>query len=119
MSEQIKPTVSQEDKDGIRWVRIEQQKLGWNVDPQLLKVVLLEAISGAERVAVNFAEVAYVASPTIGTILSFNREATAAGCKVVLYDMQPYVRDTFAGLRLDKVLEICETEEEARGRLAG
>ena len=113
MADPTKLDVTQEDRDGIRFIRIRQGSLGWEVDAKVLKQALQQAISGTTRAAVDLGDVSYLGSPTIGTILSFSRRAEKAGCKVVLYGLQPNVRDVFKVLHLPQILDICDTEEEA------
>ena len=113
MSEPRTPLVETEDRKGVRWVSIRERKLGWEVDPRALKQALVEAIAGATRAAVDFGQVSYLCSSTIGTILNFNRDAASAGCKLAFCRMQPYVRDTFLAMGLAGVLPICDTEEQA------
>lgn len=113
MSEQQKPQVEPEDRGGIRVVHIRESKLGWTVDPRQLKTALTDAAAKATRIAVDFHDVRYLCSSTIGTIITFNRDLRHARAKVVFYHMQPYVRETFLALGLNKVLTICDTEEEA------
>ena len=115
----VKAAVGHEDRQGVRVVHIREKKLAWTVDPGHLKSALLEAVAGADRAAVDFGEVAYMSSPTIGTILSFSRQAETDGCKVVSCGMQPYVYETFVALRLDRVLTICRTIEDAIAHLTG
>ena len=117
MPEQRTPVVEAEDRKGVRWVHIREHKLGWTIDPRALKSGLMAAVAGAERAAVDFSEVTYLCSSTIGTVITFNHDARAAGCKVVFFRMQPYVRDTFRALGLDNVLAICDTDEEAEACL--
>ena len=119
MSDETKPMVLHRDVKGVRWVRVMDKKLGWSMDSRRLKAALLEAIAGATRVAVDLSEVVYVSSMRLGALLSFNRDAVAAGCKVVYYGMQKYVHETFDGLGLSRVLTIRESKEDASEFLRG
>ena len=118
MSDPRLPTIETHDREGIRILRIVEQRLGWTIDPRSLKSAMMGAIADATRVAVDFSQVSYLCSATIGTILSLNRDASAQGCRLVFCRMQPYVRDTFAVLRLDSLLTIVDTEEQALESLA-
>ena len=113
VSEPTQPMVEHEDRDGIRVVRVREPKLGWEVDPKLLKVAMLEPLEGATRAAIDLSEVHYVASPTIGILLGVSRQAASSGCRLVFYGMQPYVRDTFRALKLDRILTIHDTLQDA------
>ena len=117
MAEQTKPKVVTEDTDGIRVLRVLDRRLGWDANAQLLKQALVEAVGEAPCVAVDMSEVSYLASPTIGTILSFARDVSEDGRRVAFFGMQPYVHDTFVALRLEKVLDICQKRREAIQRL--
>jgi len=119
MAEPTRPIVEHEDRPQGRLIHIREPRLGWDVDAKVLKVALLELIGGQTRAAIDFSRVRYVASPTIGTILSVNRDATAAGCRIVFYGLQPYVRETFAALKIDRILTLCHTEAEAWALLTG
>jgi anti-anti-sigma factor len=113
----IVPQVEQQDEHGARLIQIKEPKLGWDIDVQQLKAALLKAAAGATRAAVDMSEVRYLASPTIGALLSFNRDAAEAGCKVVFFGLHQYVHDTIHTLGLDPVLVNCRTKGEAIDRL--
>jgi len=118
MSAPQQPVIESQDRHGIRFVHVVTRRLGWTIDPRQLKDALMQAVDGATRAAVDFSEVTYLCSATIGTVLSFHRDATAAGCRLVLYRMQPYVRDTFVALGLIGLLPIVDTEEQVVEALA-
>ncbi len=65
------------------------------------------------RVIVDFKEVEYIASDTIGAILSGNAIMKKNDGKVVLSSASDYVKKIFDIVRLGDVLDICSELDEA------
>ena len=68
---------------------------------------------GKRKVLINFQEVKYVAVPMIGKIISFNKRLSTVGGKLILCNMVPHIYEVFEITRLNKCLNILETQEKA------
>ncbi len=68
---------------------------------------------GKKFVLVNLKDVDYLASNTIGALLSGNSIFKKNNGKVVLYGASEYIMGIFNIVRLGEVLPICETLEDA------
>lgn len=66
------------------------------------------------RIVVNLADVKYVDSSGVGTIVELNRRALKADSKVVLVGLQQRVRSLFEITQLDKFFTITDSIDEAR-----
>ena len=111
------PNIVYEDREGIRVIHIREERLGDSIMPEAFKQAMLASIEGVSMAAVDLSESAYMASEQIGKLISFNRQARDQGTRVVYYDMQPFMRDTFHEMRLDTVFEIYEDLDEAMAAL--
>ena len=81
---------------------------------QLLRTTFKElAEKKQDTVLVNLKEVEYLASNTIGAILSGNSIMKKIGGKLVLYNASEYITGIFDIVQLSKVLPICKTLEDA------
>lgn len=68
---------------------------------------------GKSRVIVSFADVEYIASDTIGALLSGNSIVSKAGGKMLLCNASDYVDKIFEIVKLSDVLPIMDTLAEA------
>lgn len=74
---------------------------------------LLESLKTAPRLLVNLAEVRYVDSSGIASLVEVLKEARDKKKKLILFGLNPAVREALQLTRLTKIFEILETEEEA------
>ncbi len=78
-----------------------------------LRKILLEALKGAEQLAVNLLAVSYIGSSGIATLLEALKEAHQARKRFVLFGVTLQVREVMELSRLTKVFEMFETEDQA------
>ena len=69
--------------------------------------------SGPTKLIIDLAEVPYMDSSGVATLVEAMKAARAAGRKLVLCGMQERVKSIFEIARLDMVFTIVETREEA------
>ena len=78
-----------------------------------LRKTMLESLKTADRVAVNLAEVGYIDSSGIASLLEVLKEARNGHKGFALFGLTDAVREVLQLTRLMGVFEIHETEEEA------
>jgi anti-anti-sigma factor len=69
-------------------------------------------------VVLDMSGVGMIPSFSVGMLVALWRQLGKVKRRFILVGLQPKVRETLAICRLDKVLEICENLETAKGRLA-
>lgn len=84
-----------------------------------LRKRMLETLKAAERLAINLAEVKYIDSSGIASLLEVLMEARQKGKKLALFGITAAVREVLQLTRLTGVFEIYETEEAALGTATG
>ena len=77
-----------------------------------------EALLGANwkhnRVLLDFAGVTYIDSSAIGWLINAHRAFKGAGGRLVVYAVQPAVKQILDVLKVGKVVALAETEQAAR-----
>jgi anti-sigma B factor antagonist len=77
---------------------------------------LCDSLTGAgstPRVIVDLSDVELVGSAFTARLIALNKRMRAAGGRLVLCGLCPFVRDTFRGSRLDRVFEVADDEQAA------
>jgi anti-anti-sigma factor len=74
--------------------------------------------SGTLPVVLDMSGVNMIPSFSVGMLVALWRQLGKSKQRFILVGLQPKVRETLAICRLDKVLEICESVDEAKRRLA-
>ena len=104
--------VSVSHQDGITVVRI-----GGEIDasntPELSRTLEELLGRGSLRFVLDMAEVGFIDSSGLSTLLTFFKHARAKGGDVVLASVQPTVSRILELTRLDKVFELFHSPEEA------
>jgi anti-sigma B factor antagonist len=78
-----------------------------------LRKTLLEALKKEPRLVVNLGDVRYVDSSGIASLVEVLKEARDKKKKLILFGLNPTVREALQLTRLTKIFEILDTEEEA------
>lgn len=78
-----------------------------------LRKTLLESLKKIPRLVVNLREVQYVDSSGIASLVEVLKEARDKKKRLILFGLNPAVREALQLTRLTKIFEILETEEEA------
>jgi anti-sigma B factor antagonist len=97
-------------KEGITIVDI-AGPVDFGSSPSLRKT-LLNALEGAEQLAVNLSAVSYIGSSGIATLLETLKESRQTRKRLVLFGLTIQVREVMELSRLTKVFEVFETEEQ-------
>jgi anti-sigma B factor antagonist len=78
-----------------------------------LRKTLLESLKKIPRLVVNLRAVQYVDSSGIASLVEVLKEARDKNKRLILFGLNPAVREALRLMRLTKVFEILDTEEEA------
>ena len=82
--------------------------------PEVRKVLLAALREGpAPRVIVNLREVRYIDSSGVASLVEGLKVSRELGSRLVLLGLSQAVRDVLELSRLNKVFEVCDTEEQA------
>jgi len=65
------------------------------------------------KIVVDFSDVKFLSSSALGVLITLHRKAAAIKGRVVLCGLRPELRRVFEISRLDKLLDLHETEEQA------
>jgi anti-sigma B factor antagonist len=68
---------------------------------------------GRKKLLLNFANVRDISSLALGMLVTLQKKVHAAGGKLVLYGVDPQIREVLALTRLDEVFVIRGDEQEA------
>src|SRR5580765_6132449 len=78
----------------------------------VLRKTMLESLKNADRLAANLAQVKYIDSSGIASLLEVLKESKSTGKKFMLFGLTGAVREVVQLTRLTGVFQIFETEEE-------
>jgi anti-sigma B factor antagonist len=78
-----------------------------------LRKTLLATLKDSDRLALNLAQVNYIDSSGIASLLEVLKEARRTGKKFVLFGLTTAVREVLQLTRLTRVFEIYENEDAA------
>ena len=100
-------------------LKLQEENLNSVVAPALKSEFILLSNEGRKNLIVDLSEVAYMDSSGLSTLLTGNRLATqSGGTFIILGQMSKPVKTLFQISRLDSVLTIIPTEQEAIDYLA-
>lgn len=86
-----------------------------SISESLYELVDKKAI---RRIVLDFTDVKFMSSQMVGVIVSLNNRAKAIGGIVTLCAMRPELRKVFQIMKLDKILDFAENEDEALKKLS-
>lgn len=69
--------------------------------------------AGRQRLLVDFGNVQTLTSFMLGKLVRLNRTAEAAGRRLALFNLTPFVRQTLEVARLNLLLLLCDDEADA------
>lgn len=84
-----------------------------------LKAELSAQASSARKVVLDFAEVDFIDSSGCGAIIVCLSRVMAGGGKLALCRVAPPIREMFEVIRLQRIVDIFDTREQALEALAG
>ena len=67
------------------------------------------------KIVLDFRKVRQLSSQMLGTLIKLNKKSKAIKGKVVLCGLRPDLLKAFTVTRLDKILQIADDEQQARG----
>lgn len=104
---------------GVSVVRLCDISMTEYDEVESLKHNLYELIDrhAASRIALDFTNVRHLPTEAIGVLLKLKAKAEEIGGQVVIFGLGEYPLEAFEFLHLHRVLEICQTEEQALGAL--
>jgi anti-anti-sigma factor len=114
MSEEHPQYTLREPGDGVTVVTV--------VDPQILSdgrgplyglVESLASKPGPKRVVLSLKNVKAINSAAIGVLINFQKRVSDARGSLRICEIDPYVHNVFTLTRVDQLLRLCGTEEEA------
>jgi len=110
--------IKTEKVGGITVVRLEKGKLLYdNLEP--LHQGLYDLIDkGIVRLVLNLSTISYIDSFTVGFLMDIYRRLANQKGRLALAGVQPRVKNILALTRVDEVIPIYETEEEATASFA-
>lgn len=65
------------------------------------------------KIILDFSRVRFLSSSMIGVLLSLHGKAQAVKGKVIICGLQPSIRKVFTVSKIDKILEVADTEADA------
>ena len=87
------------------------------INQELDKVCeLLTRVGEKPHVVLNMSDVQFVSSSFIAGLVALHKRLRSANGKMVVCEMSPVVQETLHGAKLDKLLLIATTEQEALAR---
>ncbi len=73
---------------------------------------------GGTKFVVDLSKTDFIDSTGLGTIIRSHKRIKEAGGRLILSDLPPKIWKTFELTRLDKILPICDTRQDALETLA-
>jgi len=77
------------------------------------ELLALVAQEDCSRFLLNCGELTYICSAMLGKLIELHKEVEAKGGKLVLCELTPTVHQVFTMTKLDKVLDVRDTERDA------
>jgi anti-anti-sigma factor len=102
---------------GIIFADVISGKIATNQDIVRVSQAFLSR-SNPPRVVLNLAGVQLVSSSFIAGLIALNRRMRDAQGRLILCELTPVVRETLAGAKLDRILNIADTESDAVAALS-
>ncbi len=104
-------------EDNTATLTLHEERLDAGNSPDFKAELLLHTRSGIEVLFIDLSELTYCDSSGFSALLLAHREMKAAGGAAIFVGLTPHVQSTVSILRLDTVLYIYETREDAMADL--
>ncbi|MBN1465139.1 STAS domain-containing protein [candidate division KSB1 bacterium] len=105
-----------EEVDGIKIIRIKEDRLDTNIAPDL-KAQLLVLIGEGKSVLLNLEDVQYADSSGLGAILLGFRQARDAGGQFAICNVQKRVETMISIAQLTNIIKIYRDKEDALAQM--
>lgn len=103
-----------ENKVGYSTINLKGSFTGGDDESEELRDSFRKVVKqGVLKILVNLADTSFIASRTLGVLLSGSSIVRKAGGKIVLYNSSEYLDNIFSITKFSLVIDICKTEEEA------
>lgn len=106
-----------EDQKGYKVLKLDGDYVGGDETEQLRKILKSLAESDCTKLVVDFINTVYLASPTLGVLLSANAQFAKKKGKIVFCNVSEYIENIFAITKLSLIFPICNTLDEAKKEL--
>lgn len=105
----------QEIRDQITFVYFNDAKVADGTRIELIGNELLEILTRSQpgRLVLNFREVQFMSSAMISKLVAFERACRKHNASLRLCEIGQSVREVFKLTNLDRLFEICDSEEQA------
>jgi anti-anti-sigma factor len=100
--------------DGVTIIDAISGKVAINQEIDKVSGVLIRE-GHAPRVILNLADIQFVSSSFIAGLVALHKRIRNAEGKMVVCELSPVVRETLKGAKLDRLLNIADSEQEALG----
>jgi anti-anti-sigma factor len=100
------------EQDGVQVLEVISGKVAINQEIDRV-CKLLTRDREKPRVVLNMSDVQFVSSSFIAGLVALHKRLRSIDGKMVVCEMSPIVQETLHGAKLDKLLNIAETESEA------
>jgi anti-anti-sigma factor len=108
------PELVSQHKDGVLIVQFTSQKILSDVLIAQIGRELIELVDQAEgKMVVDFSGVTFMASTMIGKLTFLDKKCRTSGTIVKMCNIAPNIMEVFVIIRLDKVLSIYDSLDDA------
>jgi len=104
-----------EPKDDVTVVQFTERKILDELSIKETGEELFELVDvhGKRRLLLNFQHVEFLSSAALGKLITLNKKIRATKGELRLCCIHPDIAEVFRITKLDKLFDLCETEEEA------
>jgi anti-sigma B factor antagonist len=115
MSQAKKRRIEVEEIDDVSVVEFVDKRILDEQNIQLIGDQLFELVDdlGKKKLLLNFANVEYLSSAALGKLMTLNKKVKAAGGELRLANIKPEIKEVFTITKLDKMLKIFNSEQDA------
>jgi anti-sigma B factor antagonist len=115
MSQAKKRRIEVEEIDDVSVVEFVDKRILDEQNIQLIGDQLFELVDdlGKKKLLLNFANVEYLSSAALGKLMTLNKKVKAAGGELRLANIKPEIKEVFSITKLDKMLKIFNSEQDA------
>ena len=115
MSQAKKRRIEVEEIDDVSVVEFVDKRILDEQNIQLIGDQLFELVDdlGKKKLLLNFANVEYLSSAALGKLMTLNKKVKQAGGELRLANIKSEIREVFSITKLDKMLKIFNSEQDA------
>jgi anti-sigma B factor antagonist len=115
MSQAKKRRIEVEEVDDVSVVEFVDKRILDEQNIQLIGDQLFELVDdlGKKKILLNFANVEYLSSAALGKLMTLNKKVKAAGGELRLANIKSEIKEVFSITKLDKMLKIFNSEQDA------